>query len=115
MRSFTFSEQVAAAVKHAEKLLKKGKKLSSRETKQAIEQQLIRKGFSFEAISAALLEIDYENDDDSEREALDKQGEKAMRRYHYDGSYETKMKVKQFLFRKGFSLDMIDQYLDEKG
>ncbi|MCY8406344.1 recombination regulator RecX [Bacillus sonorensis] len=115
LRSFTFSEQVAAAVKYAEKLLKKGKKLSSRETKQAIEQQLIRKGFSFEAISAALLEIDYENDDDSEREALDKQGEKAMRRYHYDGSYETKMKVKQFLFRKGFSLDMIDQYLDEKG
>lgn len=38
-----------------------------------------------------------------------------MKRCGYDGSYETKMKVKQHLFRKGFSIDMIDQFLDEKG
>ncbi|KAA6473817.1 recombination regulator RecX [Bacillus swezeyi] len=113
--SFSFSEQVETAVKHAEKVVKKGKKLSSKETKQAIEQQLIRKGFSFDVISAALLETDYENEHDAEREALHKQGEKAMRRCGYDGSYETKMKVKQYLFRKGFSIDMIDQFLDEKG
>ncbi|QHZ48218.1 recombination regulator RecX [Bacillus sp. NSP9.1] len=115
LSSFTFSEQVATAVKHAEKMLKKGKKLSSKETKQAIEQHLMRKGFSIDVISAALLETDYENNDDAEREALDKQGEKAMKRCGYDGSYETKMKVKQYLFRKGFSIDMIDQFLDEKG
>ncbi|MEK5096973.1 recombination regulator RecX [Bacillus sp. FSL W8-0848] len=115
LSSFTFSEQVEAAVKHAEKVLKKGKKLSSKEMKQAIEQQLIRKGYSFDVIAIALSETDYENDDDAEKEALYKQGEKAMRRYNYDGSYETKMKVKQFLFRKGFPLEMIDQYLDEEG
>lgn len=115
LSSFTFSEQVTAAVKHVEKVLKKGKKLSSKEMKQAIEQQLIRKGYSFDVIHCALSETDYENDDDAEKEALYKHGEKAMRRYNYDGSYETKMKIKQFLFRKGFPLEMIDQYLDEEG
>lgn len=115
LSSFSFSDQVEAAVKHAEKVLKKEKKLSSKETKQAIEQHLVRKGFSFDVISAALQETDYENDDSAEREALEKQGEKAMKRCGYDGSYETKMKVKQHLFRKGFSIAMIDQFLDEKG
>ncbi|MDI5790971.1 RecX family transcriptional regulator [Bacillus licheniformis] len=41
------------------KVLEK-KKLSSKETKQAIEQHLVRKGFSFDVISAALQETDYE-------------------------------------------------------
>ncbi|MDA7026636.1 recombination regulator RecX [Bacillus sp. CLL-7-23] len=115
LNSFTFEEQVKAAVKHVEKWLKKEKKVSAKATKQAIEQQLIRKGFSFDVIAQAELESDYEHDENAEWEALKKQADKAMQRYHYNGSYETKMKVKQFLFRKGFSPDMIEQYLNEEG
>ncbi len=75
---------------------------------------LQRKGFSFDVITAALEQTEYANDEDTEREALRQHAEKALRKYRYDGSYESKMKVKQYLFRKGFSLDMIDQFLQEE-
>lgn len=114
LSSFSFEEQTEKAVKHIEKLLKKDKKLSSKEIKQRAQMQLQRKGFSFDVISAALEQIEYENDEDTEKEALRLHAEKAFRKYRYDGSYESAMKVKQFLFRKGFSLDLIEQFLQEE-
>lgn len=75
--------------------------------------RLQRKGFSFDVISA-LEQIEYENDEDTEKEAPRLHAEKAFRKYRYDGSYESAMKVKQFLFRKGFSLDLIEQFLQEE-
>ncbi|EHA29199.1 MULTISPECIES: recombination regulator RecX [Bacillus] len=114
LSSFSFEDQTKEAVKHVEKLLKKDKKLSTKELKQRAQLQLQRKGFSFDVISAAMDQIEYENDEDTEKEALRLHAEKAFRKYRYDGSYESAMKVKQFLFRKGFSLDLIEQLLQEE-
>ncbi|MCY8921927.1 recombination regulator RecX [Bacillus atrophaeus] len=114
LSTFSFEEQTEEALKHIGKILKKEKKLSTKEIKQRAQMLLQRKGFSFDVITAALEQTEYANDEDTEREALRQHAEKALRKYRYDGSYESKMKVKQYLFRKGFSLDMIDQFLQEE-
>ncbi|MEL1196207.1 RecX family transcriptional regulator, partial [Staphylococcus epidermidis] len=81
LSSFSFEDQTREAVKHVEKLLKKDKKLSTKELKQRAQLQLQRKGFSFDVISAAMDQIEYENDEDTEKEALRLHAEKAFRKY----------------------------------
>nr|WGD60366.1 recombination regulator RecX [Bacillus velezensis] len=114
LSAFTFDEQIQEALKHIGKILKKDKKLSTKEIRQRAQMQLQRKGFPFDVINAALEQTEYENDDEAEMEALKAHAEKAIRKYRYDGSYESGMKVKQYLFRKGFSIDDIDQFLQEE-
>lgn len=74
LSSFSFEDQTREAVKHVEKLLKKDKKLSTKELKQRAQPQLQRKGFSFDVISAAMDQIEYENDEDTEKEAAPSRG-----------------------------------------
>ncbi|MGE6631781.1 recombination regulator RecX [Bacillus sp. NPDC077027] len=105
--------QLEEAVKQVQKLVKKEKNRSSKEIEQRIKLQLQRKGFSFDLIDKALQEA-YDGQEESiEEEALNYMLEKAIRKVGYDGSYEKKMKVKQFLYRKGFDLDAIDQVLNK--
>lgn len=74
---------------------------------------LVRKGYTFEVINLALSTIDIEKQADDELEAIKYQGNKAHRKFsHYTG-FEYEQKMKQFLFRKGFSIEGIERYLLE--
>jgi len=105
--------QLEEAVKQVLKLVKKEKNRSAKEIEQRIKLQLQRKGFSFEIIDKALQEAYDGQEEEKEEEALLYMLEKAKRKVGYDGSFEKKMKVKQFLFRKGFDLDTIDHVLNK--
>ncbi|MBO1515571.1 recombination regulator RecX [Metabacillus bambusae] len=109
---YTQSAQIEEAVNHAEKVLKKNNKLSNVQLKQKLEQHIMRKGFSYDIISIALEEVKVEQEESEEWAALQKHAEKAKKRYQNEDSYHYKLKMKQFLFRKGFSIEIIDQYLD---
>lgn len=47
-------------------------------------------------------------------EAIRFQGEKIYRKYSHLSGFEYKQKMKQALYRKGFSMDLIEKFLAEK-
>lgn len=113
MQQFSKEMQVELAVRLGNKVVNKYKTSSEQNLKQKLEQYLMTKGFSFDIIAIAIEEIEYEKNDSDEWQALLIQGEKAKRRYKNYTGYEYKQRMKQALFRKGFSIDMIERYIEE--
>ncbi|MEK3887628.1 recombination regulator RecX [Bacillus sp. FSL K6-3431] len=107
-------QQIDHAIQLGNKVAKQNSSLSERSLKQKIQQYLMTKGFSSDIISIAMEEVEFEKEDDAEWEAMQAQGEKAHRKYKSFSGYEYKQKMKQVLFRKGFAIEMIDRFLQEK-
>lgn len=110
----SFDDQLEKAIKLCEKYAQKNKKDSSRILKQKIEQMLKRKGYSFPIIRAALDETEVEKEADAEMDALRVQGEKLHNKYSKLPEREYRQKLKMALYRKGFPMDLIDEFIMEK-
>ena len=110
---YPLEEQVEKAIKVSEKLIKKSVKESQRIAKQKAEQLLLRKGYPFDIIHLALNEAEIEKEEDEEMAAIKYQGEKAQRKYNKYSGFEYIQKMKEALYRKGFSMDLIEKYLEE--
>jgi regulatory protein len=113
LKQFSPEDQVEKAVKLAGKFFAKNAKDSDRILRQKLESLLTRKGYSFEIIQIAVNETFPEKDSDEEMEAVRYQGEKLRRKYSKLTGYEFGQKMKQGLYQKGFSFDLIERYLDE--
>ncbi|MBU7594856.1 recombination regulator RecX [Metabacillus halosaccharovorans] len=114
LQEYKDDDQLQEAIDHAEKLLKKNNRISTVQIKQKIEQHLMRKGFPYDIISKALDEVQYEQDESEEWTALMKHAEKAQRKYQNEDPYQYRMKMKQFLYRKGFSIELIEKFLEDE-
>ncbi len=110
---FSLEQQVQTALKLAEKFVAKNKKLAFQALKNKLYQHLVTKGFSSETISLVLEELALKKDDTLQLEALREQGAKLLRRYQHYPQPECFFKLKQALYRKGFSLSEIERYLAE--
>ena len=110
----SFDGQLEKAIKLSEKYAVKNKKDSSRVLKQKIEQMLQRKGYSFSIIRAAMDETAMVKEDEAEMDALRMQGEKLYIKYRKLPDREYRQKLKMALYRKGFPIDMIDEFILEK-
>ncbi|MBM7693609.1 regulatory protein [Peribacillus deserti] len=113
LKEYSFELEVENAGKLAAKTIKQGKNSSEREVKQKTEMALMRKGFSSDIIQEAVKGISFEKDTDDEWDAILVQGMKAHRRYQKFSGYEYRQKMKQALYRKGFSAELIDRFMDE--
>ncbi|WP_143416073.1 recombination regulator RecX [Geobacillus sp. E263] len=109
---YSFDEQVETAKSLYEKAKKQRAKQSLRQWKYQIGQLLYRKGFPQEVIDRVLLS-ERDEKEEQEWEALEYQGRKAHRRYEKYNSPMYEQKMKQALYRKGFPLEMIEQFLDK--
>jgi regulatory protein len=114
IKEYPFEKQFLTAKLLGEKFSQKNMRDSDRIVRQKIEQLLLRKGFSFEVIASVLEEMGGKEAENKELEALRYQGEKAHRKYSGLSAVEYNRKVKEVLYRKGFSLDLIDQFLNDK-
>ncbi len=114
LKEFPIEQQIEKAVKLSGKFFQKYAKESVKIQKQKLENLLVRKGYSFEVISIAVNETEEPKPVDEEMDAIRFQGEKAHRKYSKLEGYEYQQKMKQALYRKGFSMDLIDRYLTEK-
>ncbi|WP_445613557.1 recombination regulator RecX [Geobacillus sp. YF-1] len=110
LAEYSWEEQLHGARALFEKAKRQRRAESARAFSERVRQQLGRKGFPHEVI-AAVLEEGSGQTDEQEWEALVVQAEKAHRRYaqHPRPLYEQKMR--QALYRKGFSLPLIDEWL----
>jgi len=113
LTQFSSEHQIDVAYSIAEKYETKSDNISFQQRQQKIEQALIRKGFSFNIIHIVLDMLPKEENDNKEWNALCIQAEKAKKRYAKFDSYTATQKLKQFLYRKGFSIDLIDRYIHE--
>ncbi|MGJ7918941.1 recombination regulator RecX [Neobacillus sp. LXY-4] len=110
---YPYQVQLEKATQLAHKYSQKNTKDSTKAVKQKLEQMLFRKGYSFDMIQEAISSLDIENDSSDEMEALRKHGAKLKSKYQGYSSFEFSQKMKQALYRKGFPLDLIEQYLSE--
>ncbi|PLR95393.1 recombination regulator RecX [Bacillus sp. T33-2] len=104
--------QLEKAVQLCSKYAAKNSRDSTRVLKQKLEQMLVRKGYSFGLIQAALNETEIDKPDEDEMLALKHHGDKLHRKYASLSGFEQRQKIKQALFRKGFAIEQIDCYLD---
>ncbi|WAA08790.1 RecX family transcriptional regulator [Fervidibacillus albus] len=110
---YSLEMQREKALYLTEKWLKKKKGLSVSLLKVELYSMLKRKGFEERVIREAIDEIVQSLDDGHNLEAIKRQGEKAVRKYRNSPPEIRKMKIKQYLFRKGFSVDLIHQYVEQ--
>lgn len=82
-----------------------------------IKTALVRKGFNFEIASQAVNECHFQPDHSMQKLLLNKYTRQAFRRYGRkltpNNRYQINMKIKRFLYRKGFDFDTIDQAMEE--
>lgn len=113
--TFTYEEQVKIAMELAQKSIKANSTKTPMQVKQKVQDILMRKGYSFSIINEILDQIQLEREDEEWQQLIDIQGEKIWKKYtsKYMGS-ELHMKVKQALYQKGFPLEVIERFIDEK-
>ncbi|HLR61424.1 MAG TPA: recombination regulator RecX [Lentibacillus sp.] len=112
---YTFDVQFEKASKLARKKLGSSSKKSFRQQIQQLQGTLMQKGFSGDVVKEVTAELEHEKDDNAEWEALVKQGEKVLRKHEQKHSgFELEQKIKEALYRKGFTIDLINAFLDEK-
>ncbi|MFD1360720.1 recombination regulator RecX [Lentibacillus salinarum] len=111
---YTFDIQFEKAMKLAEKKLTAGPVKAFRQKIQQLQGTLMQKGFSGDVVQAVTAELQDHQDDDTEWEALVKQGEKLLRKHQQKLSgIKLEQKLKEALYRKGFTIDLINRFLDE--
>lgn len=108
---YSKEQQLEQAKKLIQKRMLHNKRVSHKELQQKAKQFLLQKGFTFDMIEEAFNKLEIEKDTEEEMQALQKQGEKAMKRYRHLDSFTFQSKMKGYLYKKGFSISDIDHYL----
>lgn len=114
MQEFPFDQQIEKATEWVTKKAKQSNRHSQREQLLRLKNQLRTKGYGQEVIEGVFRERIVENDESEEVVALQYHRDKALRKYRNLSGFELKMKVKQYLYRRGFKLDDIERFLNKQ-
>ncbi len=104
--------QIEKATKWLEKERRKTTRHSARKREDQLRMKLLQKGFDHEVVSFVFQQNQPEIDMENERLNFTKQADKlyAKHRKKLDG-YELRMKIKGSLYQKGFSAELIEEYI----
>lgn len=112
---YTYEIQHEKATKLVDKKLNTNKSHSFQKQLQQLRASLMQKGFTQEIAKDVLADIHEEKDEDAEWDALVKQGEKLFRKHQQKlEGYALRNKLKEALYRKGFTVDQINTFLEEQ-
>ncbi|QDI92749.1 recombination regulator RecX [Salicibibacter halophilus] len=113
LEQYDEEKQIDVILRVIEKKEKTTSKDSMTMKKKKLTEALLRKGFQQSTITVAFEAHDFSRDANDEWQALHLQAEKAahkLERRFEQG--KVKQKLKEHLYKKGFSLTMIDEYLE---
>jgi regulatory protein len=115
LERFPEKEQINQVVNWLEKQQNRKGKESTSAFKTKLSQSLVGKGYKHSVIEVALSKVAFEENVDEEWEAVVYQGLKLKRKYEkkFDG-WEFKQRIKQGLYRKGFSLTLIEKFIEQE-
>ncbi|WAA12931.1 RecX family transcriptional regulator [Fervidibacillus halotolerans] len=109
---FSLDIQLEKARRLSLKWVKRKQGLSVSLLKEQLYVMLKRKGYEDEAIQEVVYETLQSLDEAHNLAAIKIQGEKALKKYAKVPPEERKWKIKQFLYRKGFSSELIHRYVE---
>ncbi|ETA73609.1 recombination regulator RecX [Ligilactobacillus equi DSM 15833 = JCM 10991] len=112
LSEYSLDDQLANGLKLAQKLALRYHKESFFIQKQKINQGLIQNGFG-KVSSDIMDQLDLQEDEDAQNEALQRQGQKIWQRNRRFDLTQRKLKTRQALYRKGFSNDEISHFLEK--
>ncbi|CDQ42087.1 recombination regulator RecX [Virgibacillus salexigens] len=114
LHQYSDQAQFEKVQKLVDKKFQQKKKDSFRKQIQNLQASLQQKGFTQDVVQAVLREVNANQNQDEEWEAIIYQGEKLLRKHETKRTgYELKNKVKEGLFRKGFAMDLITRFIEE--
>ncbi|MER1986734.1 MAG: recombination regulator RecX [Solibacillus sp.] len=115
LEGFSHSEQIEIASELAAKQMRASNGKTPMQVKQKAQDLLLRKGYSYSVVKEVLEQLTFEQADDEWAELVERQGDKIWRKYtaKFTGS-ERKNKVKQSLYQKGFPIDVINCFIEQK-
>ena len=98
----------------ARKTQKKYHNKTIKEAKNKITQRLLTKGYPLSLAKQVVDELEFTIDLETEWEMLVKYGDKLWKKYSKYDDYKRQEKVKQSLYQKGYSYDLIVEFIDLK-
>ncbi|MDG4657225.1 recombination regulator RecX [Ectobacillus antri] len=110
LHEYPVHRQIENAIEWCEKKGKTYRNLSQLQIKKKLDELLIRKGYAPSIIAEATAAITL---DDSDDEIVLYQARKYHEKYKKHDKYTYVMKMKQSLYRKGFSMDIIEQAISQ--
>lgn len=114
IQQYSYEEQYEKASQWVEKKLNQSKKDSFRQRVNKLRANLLQKGFTQDVVQDVFRNIETEKDEDTEWENTVYQGEKLLRKHSRKlEGFELRQKMKEGLYRKGFSLELIEEFLDQ--
>lgn len=115
IEQYTYDVQYSRAMNVAKKRMRRKSKHSFQRQIQQLQAALTRNGFAHSVIQDVVEECRSSfNDIDEEWEALSKHGKRLLRRYEGQLSgFTLQNKLREALYRQGFSMDNINKFLDE--
>lgn len=113
LTKYTYDIQRKKALAWAQKEINKHSKHPLRRRKEQLTAKLLRRGFTKDIAFEVVDMVDIETDEEEEFLLLKNEADKLYTRYEnkYD-EYELRMRLKQRLYSRGFSLSSIDSYLE---
>ena len=105
----------SALAQLAQKAVRANENKTPAQVKQKIQDVLLRKGYSYTVVTEILEQIKLERREDEWSTLIETQGEKVWRKYasKFEG-FELNQKVKQSLYQKGFPIDIITEFIEQK-
>lgn len=115
LRQLTFDHQVDQALKFVKKRLNRSNNNSFRKQLDQARAALMRNGYESEVIGIAIDEVADQQDSDEEWKAIEYHGLRLERRHKGKFSEgDLRQKIKEGLYRQGFSLGLIHKYLETR-
>lgn len=112
LAQFTPERQLENATKLAKKLFRRYRSQPTRRQEQKVRQGLITKGYPSSIYDQIKEQVEPQEDFEQQEELLERQAEKLWYRYRWYDGREREIKFKQAMYRKGFDLDAVQEWLD---
>ncbi len=114
LQIYNYEKQIEKALELISKKYPIKSKISQAEQDRKIYTLLITKGFSNDVVKQAFQTFRNEEEISiqSEWEAITYQGEKAFKKYQSVSGWGQRQKVKQYLYRKGFAIEIIEKFIE---
>lgn len=113
LAQFTQEKQRENASKLAQKLFRRYRDQPQSRQVQKVKQGLLTKGYSAELFSQIQDEVTPEVDPDIQEDLLEREAAKLWHRYRRYTGREREQHFKQGMFRRGFDLDAVQEWLDK--
>ncbi|UQS85574.1 recombination regulator RecX [Apilactobacillus apisilvae] len=111
---YSSDDEAINCSEQAKKLFNKHKRDAFKNRINKTKINLMKKGYSSEIINKSIDLLDFEPDVEQQKELLIQQGEKIWNRNRKYEGYQRSLKTKQSLYRKGFNIDDINNFIDSK-